>query len=75
MDGLGANQFQVVHMKFFLIVEDLLTLSILLFDIVFADRKFIGVVPRRSVQKLETNVRLLRHNNHIDYVSNNNAVF
>ena len=55
-------------------VEDLLTLNIVLYDIDFVDGYIIGKLARRSVQKHGNTVRLLRYNNHICYVSNNNAV-
>ena len=75
MDGLSADQFQGVHMNDIPIVEDLLTLSILLYDIDIPDGNIVGELARRSVQKYENTVRLLRYNNHICYVSNINAVF
>ena len=56
-------------------VEDLLTLNIPLYDIVIVDGNIIGDLARRSVQKYENTVRLLRYNNHICYKNNNNAVF
>ena len=57
------------------IVEDLLTLNILLYDIDIVDGNIIGELARRSVKKYEYTVRLLRYNNHICYVNNINAVF
>ena len=75
MDGLTADQFQGVHKNDKPIVEDLLTLNILLYDIDIVDGNIVGVHARRSVQKYETTVRLLRYNNHICYVNNINAVF
>ena len=75
MDGLSPNQFQGVHMNDIPTVEDLLTLNILLYDIDIVDGNIVGEVARRSVQKYENTVRLLRYNNHICYVSNINAVF
>ena len=74
-DGLSPNQFQGVHMNDIPIVEDLLTLNILLYDIDIVDGTFIGDLARRSVKKYEKTVRLLRYNNHICYVSNIKAVF
>ena len=56
-------------------VEDLLTLNILLYDIDIVDGNIIGEHARRSMQKDNNTVRLLRYNNHIYYVSNINAVF
>ena len=75
MDGLSPNQFKGVHMNDSPIVEDLLTLNILLYDIDIVDGNIIGELARRSVQKYDKTVRLLRYNNHICYVSNINAVF
>ena len=78
MERLSPNQFKGVHMNDIRIVEDLLTLNILLYDIDIVDGNIIGELARRSVQKYDNTVRLLRynnHNNHICYVSKNNAVF
>ena len=64
MDGLSADHFQVVHMNDIPIVEDLLTLNIVLYDIDIVDGNIIGELARRSVQKFENTERLLRYNNH-----------
>ena len=74
MDGLSPNQFQGVHLNDIPIVEDLLTLNIVLYDIDIVNGNIVGELARRSVQKYEKTVRLLRYNNHICYVNNNNAV-
>ena len=74
MDGLSADQFQGVHKKDIPIVEDLLTLNILLYDIDILDGNIIGELVRRNVQKYKNTVRLLGYNNHIFYVNNINAV-
>ena len=42
MDGLNADHFQGVHMNDIPIVEDLLTLNILLYDIDIVDGNNIG---------------------------------
>ena len=47
----------------------------MLYDIDIVDGNIIGELARRSVQKYDNTVRLLRYNNHICYVSNINAVF
>ena len=60
MDRLSPNQFKRVQMNVFPFVEDLLTLSILLYDIDIVDGNFIGEHTRRSVQKYSNTVRLLR---------------
>ena len=75
MDGLSPNQFKGFHMNGIPIVEDLLTLNILLYDFAIVDGNIIAELVRRSVQKYDKTGRLLRYNNHICYVSNINAVF
>ena len=75
MDGLSTDQFQGVHMINILIVEDLLTLNLLLYGIDIVDGNIIGELARGSVQKYKKTVGLLRYNNHICYVNNINAVF
>ena len=56
-------------------VEELLQLNIFLYDIDFVDGELIGELARRSIQKFEKSVKLLRYNNHICYVNNINALF
>ena len=75
MDGLSPSQFQGVHMNDITTVEDLLTLNIVLHDIDIVDGIIIVDLARQSVQKYENTVRLLRYNNQIYYMNNNNAVF
>ena len=75
MDGLSAEQFRGVNMNDFPTNEDLLTLNIVLYDINIVDGNLIGEPARRSMQKYNNTVRLLRYHNHICYVSNINAVF
>ena len=60
MDGLSPNQFKGVHMNDIPIVEDLLALNILLYDVDIVDGNIIGELARRSVQKCDNTVRLLR---------------
>ena len=75
MDGLSANHFKGVHINDNPFVEDLLTVNILLYDINIVDGNIIGELARRSVQKYDNTVRLLRYNNHMFYLSNIIAVF
>ena len=74
MDGLSADHFRGVHMKDIPFVKDL-TLNIVLCDIDIVDGNIIGEFARRSLQKCNNTVRLLRYDNHICYVSNIIAVF
>ena len=70
-----VSKFQGVHMTDIPKVEDLLQLYIFFYDIDFVDGELIGEIARRSVQKYEKSVKLLRYNNHICYVNNINALF
>ena len=53
----------------------MLQLNIFLYDIDFVDGELIGELSRRSIQKYEKSVNLLRYNDHIFYVNNINALF
>ena len=72
-DG-DVSKFQGVHLNDIPKVEDLLQLNIFLYDIDFVDGELIGELCRRSNQKYEKIVKLLRYNNHI-CCNNNNALF
>ena len=69
------SKFQGVHMTDIPKVEEFLHLNIFLYDIDFVDGELIGELCRRSIQKYEKSVKLLRYNNHICYVNNINALF
>ena len=75
MDGMSPNLFQGVHMNDIPTVEDLLTLNNFLYDIDIVDGNIIAELARKSIQKYNNTVRLLRYNNHISNVSNLNALF
>ena len=64
MDELSPNQFQGVHMNDIPTVEGLLTLNILLYEIDILDGNIIRELARRSMQKYNNTVRLLRYNTH-----------
>ena len=68
-------KFQGVQMTDIPRVEDLLQLNIFLYHIDFVDGELIGALCRRSIQKYEKSVKLLRYNNHVCYVNNINALF
>ena len=65
--------FQGVHMTDIPKVEEMLQLNIFLYDIDFVDGELIGELARRSIQKFEKSVKLLRYNNHNCYVNITNA--
>ena len=70
-----VSKFQGVHLNDIPKVEDLLQLKIFLYDLDFVDGELIGELCRRSAQKYEKIVRLLRYNNHICYNNNVSALF
>ena len=69
----NPSKFQGVHMTAIPKVEEMLQLNIFLYDIDFVDGELIGKLARRSIQKFEKSVQLLRNNNHICYVNNINS--
>ena len=70
-----VSTFQGVQLNVIPKVDDFLHLNIFLYDIAFVDGELIGELCRRSIQKYEKSVKLLRYNNHICYVNNINAFF
>ena len=64
IDGLSPNQFKGVHMNEVPVVEALLTLKVLFYDIDTVDGNIIGELARRSEQKHKNTTRLLRYNYH-----------
>ena len=70
-----VSKFQGVHLKYIPKVEDLLQLHIFFYDIDFVDGELIGEPCRRSFQKYEKSVKLLRYNHHACYEININALF
>ena len=73
MDGFGPNQFKGVHRNDIPLVENLVTLNILLCDIDIVDGNNIGELSEQKRTKIT--FRLLGYNNHICYVGNNKANF
>ena len=69
------SKFQGVHMTDIPKVEEILQLNVFVYDIDFVNGELIGELARRSIQKFEKSVKLLRYNNHICYVNNINALF
>ena len=68
------SKFQSVHMTDIPKAEEMLQLNIFLYDLDFVDGELIGDLARRSIQKFEKSVKLLRYNNHICCVSDMNSV-
>ena len=58
-----------------LVIEDVLTLKVLLYDIDIVTGNVIEELATQRVQKYKISVKLLRYKLHIRYVSDINAVF
>ena len=69
------SKFQGVHLNDIPKVEKIVLFNIFLYDIDFVDGELIGELARRSTQKFEKRVKLLRYINHICYVSDRNSFF
>ena len=70
-----VSNLQGVHLNDIPKTEDLLQLNIYPYDIDFVDGELIVELCRRSIQKHENSVNLLRNNNHICYGNNINTLF
>ena len=70
-----VSEIQRFHLNDIPKVKELLQLNIFLYDIDFADGELIDELCRRSIQKYEKSVKLLRYNNQICYVNIINALF
>ena len=66
------SKFQRVCMDDIPSVEDIVGINIFIYDIDLIDG---AMVARRSIEKYEKNVQLIRYNSHICYVDNINALF
>ena len=75
MNGLSPKYFQTIHMNDILVIENLFTPKIPLYDVDIVDGNAFWELARPSVQKYENFVRLLRYKNHLYYVSNIDADF
>ena len=69
------SKFQGVCMDYIPSVEDIVSISIFIYDIDLIDGAMVGELARRSIKKYEKNVQLIRYNSHICYVDNINALF
>ena len=74
-NGLRPSQFQGVHMNDIPLIEDLLLLNTLLYNIDTLEVNIIGKLARRIVKEHENAVKLLRYNSHVFYLNNIDTVF
>ena len=69
------SKFQGVCMDDIPSMEVIVCINIFIYDIDFVEGAMVGELARRSIKKYEKNVQLIRHNSHICYVDNFNALF
>ena len=74
-EDLTSENFDGVSMDDIPLVEYVASINIFIYIIDIEDGKIIGELLRRSLQKYDDTVRLIKYNNHICYVSNINTVF
>ena len=71
----GPSKFQGVCMDDIPSVEDIVGISIFLYDVDLFDGAMVGELARRSIKKYEKSVQLIRYNSHICYVDNIHVFF
>ena len=69
------SKFQGVCMDDTPSVEDTVGINLFIYDIDLIDGAVVGELVRRSIEKYEKNVQLIRYNSHYCYVDNINALF
>ena len=57
------------------IIENLVEKHIFIYDFAIEDGEIVGELIRRSIERFEENIKLLRYNNHICYVNDINKFF
>ena len=73
--GWDPTQFRGGSMKSLHLVEDVVEKNIFIYDIDIEDRDFVRELARRSIDKSEKTVKLLRYNNHFIYIKNSDNFF
>ena len=69
------SKFQGVCMDDIPYLEDIVGINIFIYDIDLIDSAMVGELARRSIQKYEKSVQLIRYNSHIGSVDNLHALF
>ena len=57
------------------VIENLVEENIFIYDFTIDDGEIVGELIRRSIERYEENIKLLRYNNHICYVNDINKFF
>ena len=73
--GCDPESFTGVSFDQIPIIEELIKQNIFMYDFDNEDVEIIGDLVRRSVERYDENIKLLRYNNHISYVNDINKFF
>ena len=73
--GCDPESFTGVSFDQIPIIEELIKQHIFIYDFDIEDGEIIGELVRRSVERYDENIKLLRYNNHICYVNDINKFF
>ena len=73
--GCDPENFTGVSFDQIPIIEEQITQNIFIYDFDIEDGEIIGELVRRSVERYDENIKLLRYNNHICYVNDINKFF
>ena len=66
------ENFMGVSLDQIAIIENLVEKNIFIYDLTIEDGEIVGELIRRSIERYEENIKLLRYNNHICYVNDIN---
>ena len=73
--GCDPESFTGVSFDQIPIIEELIKQNIFIYDFDIGDGEISGELVRRSVERYDENIKLLRYNNHICYVNDINKFF
>ena len=73
--GCDPDNFTGVSFDQIPIIEELIKQNIFIYDFDIEDGEIIGELVRRSIERYDENIKLLRYNNHICYVNDINKFF
>ena len=73
--GCDPENFRGVSFDQIPIIEEQIKQNIFIYDFDIEDGEIIGELVRRSVERYDENIKLLRYNNHICYVNDINKFF
>ena len=75
VSGCDPESFTGVSFDQIPIIEELIKQNIFIYDFDIEDGEIIGELVRRSVERYDENIKVLRYNNHICYVNDINKFF